>query len=317
MKKLLTVTYGSRLYGTHTEESDRDFKVIYLPELKDLLLGNKLSIDFTSTSNSSTKNSKTDTDIEYIPLQRLVIDFYEGQTYAYEVVFALNSEHIGVTVHKPLMYSIFDTLVKNYVTNSVDSMVGFAMSQSYKYGIKGRRYNSILHVYETLCSVSDEHKTLSTIISKIEEDDYVSIIDGNLMVIDKLHQSTTLIKEVKERVKKMLFKYGDRTKRSSECNDVDWKSVSHAVRISGMCVNFLKSGEIFFPLNKTEVNLLKTIKGGEMPWAEVEAIINSRQDTITELKKSTKLPDKSESMLNSLNANLYEWLNKLYNINLK
>ncbi|WP_407305363.1 hypothetical protein, partial [Acinetobacter sp.] len=37
----LTITYGSKLYGTSTPTSDTDEKVVYVPALSDMLIGKK------------------------------------------------------------------------------------------------------------------------------------------------------------------------------------------------------------------------------------------------------------------------------------
>ena len=315
MKKLFTVLYGSYLYGTNTEKSDKDYKIVYLPDLKSLLLNDKLTNKFTSTSDSSVKNTKDDVDVEYIPFQRLVMDFYNGQTYALELVFAVCSEHPGVTIHDRRVYGIIDVLASNYLTNSIDAMIGFANSQSYKYGIKGRRYKSIVSLYDTICLEQDDSKPLLTLFDKIELDEYVKLDGTVLCVIDKRHQGGTQIKEVKDRIKKILIKYGDRTKETENNGCVDWKSISHAVRISGMCANLLKHSELMFPLVKAETTLIKAIKSGELPWDQVENIISNRQDIISELKITCTLPPKSPEMEESLRDQLYSWLKKLYDIN--
>lgn len=316
MTKLLTLTYGSKLYGTDTPESDTDYKVVYLPELKGLLLGEGINNTFTSTSDSSSKNTNKDTDTEYVPFQKLVLDFYHGQTYALEVVFAVYCENPLVVVHNPIMYAVTETLVKCYLTDSVDSMVGFAMSQSYKYGIKGHRYNSVKKLHDVLSIIQTDNKPINTLFDAIEEDEYVKIEGGNLIVIDKVHQGTVKISEVKDRVKIMVDKYGERSKKTNDNNNKDWKSISHAVRISGMCTSLLSTGELVFPLPSVkEIELIKDIKSGKVDWETVEGIINQRQDLISELKKTTKLKPKSDERLENLKENLFHWLAKLYSIN--
>lgn len=62
---LYEVVYGSRLYGTHTPESDLDIKGVYAPSKRNVLNGTELAIDTKSFRNKN-DNEKSDKDtIEY------------------------------------------------------------------------------------------------------------------------------------------------------------------------------------------------------------------------------------------------------------
>ena len=62
---LYLTVFGSHLYGTNTENSDKDYKGIFLPSVKNLILGKKMdSISLTSGNNNS-KNSSEDCDIQF------------------------------------------------------------------------------------------------------------------------------------------------------------------------------------------------------------------------------------------------------------
>jgi hypothetical protein len=321
MRELAKIKYGSHLYGTNTEKSDVDWKVIYLPDLKPLLLGDRIANTFTSTSGSDKTNTKDDVDVEYVPLQKLVRDFYAGQTYALEVIFGIKCDR-GVEVNDVIMYEVVDTLFDQFLTNKVDSMVGYAMSQSYKYGIKGKRYEAINRLNGEVfsivfdCEIEDKNQPISKYFNKITTDDsYVRIEDGNLLVLDKVYQGTTHIFEIQDRVKAMLAKFGERTKQTNINGDKDWKSISHAVRISMMALDLLSNGKLVFPLPQEQVDLVKDIKGGRVPWDTVEQLICTLQDGIECAKHTTKLPKPSNSMETMLDDKLYRWLLAAYGIN--
>lgn len=80
--KICKILFGSYLYGTNNENSDKDYKGIFLPDWKGCVL-NKIpnSFNFTTGSNDS-KNSKDDVDEEIYSLQYFIKLACEGQTVA-------------------------------------------------------------------------------------------------------------------------------------------------------------------------------------------------------------------------------------------
>jgi hypothetical protein len=91
MNQLFKILTGSRLYGTFTDTSDYDYKVITLPPLEDVLLGKKLVNYKEVPEGKGAHDSMPDNGIEteYIPLQVFFNDFFAGQTYAVELAFAI------------------------------------------------------------------------------------------------------------------------------------------------------------------------------------------------------------------------------------
>ena len=60
--------FGSHLYGTNTEDSDADYKGVFLPTKKEILLNNIPKCRNFSTSNGLTKNNPNDLDEEIYSL---------------------------------------------------------------------------------------------------------------------------------------------------------------------------------------------------------------------------------------------------------
>lgn len=323
MKKLFTVTFGSHLYGTNTPESDMDYKVVFLPDIKDLILNKKIGNITQNTSGANQKNTKDDVDIEYIPLHKFVRDFYQGQTYALELAFAVKSGYKVEINYEDADFIVrtVDQLVSGFLTNRVDSMIGYAMSQSYKYGIKGRRYDALsklrdelsIHVYQHT-DIEDRNSPVNKAYCRITQNDYIRVENGDLLVLDKVYQGNTHVFEVQDRVKAMLDKFGDRTKVTNVNGNIDWKSVSHAVRISMMVVDLLKNGKLEFPLPKYQIDLALSIKGGLVPWLDVEKLILDTQDEIEEAKKGSALPNASEELRLKLEDWLFDKLSTMYSI---
>lgn len=88
MSTIVKMLFGSHLYGTDTEESDKDYKGIFLPPFEDCVL-NKIPKSLNkSTSGKDSKNTKDDIDEEIFSLQYFIKLACEGQTVAIDMLHA-------------------------------------------------------------------------------------------------------------------------------------------------------------------------------------------------------------------------------------
>ncbi len=313
MKELYKTVFGSNLYGTNTEKSDKDYKIIVLPDIAPLLLGEKaLSNSVYSTSGSNTKNNSDDVDIEYIPLQVFVRDFAKGQTYALEVAFSMFSNVESVVI-EPSIVPFMQELIKRFLTNKTQAMIGYAISQSIRYGVKGSKLKSLLGVIEVL-SEFDDDQSLKDVYGKINETKYVHFDGDDLVIHGKTYKPHVSVAEAIHRVQNAIDVYGSRSIAAMEHDSIDWKSVSHAVRISGMVNMLLNDGYFRFPLPEDETTLIKNIKAGNMSWAEVEVIIAERLDAVDNITPHRLLHDGVNKQ--ELDEFLTKYLLAQYNINL-
>ncbi|QQV91959.1 hypothetical protein vBKpMFBKp34_100 [Klebsiella phage vB_KpM_FBKp34] len=63
MSKIVMETiFGSHLYGLNTPNSDTDYKGIFIPDAKDILLGKAPKTIQSSTGDKHSKNTKDDID---------------------------------------------------------------------------------------------------------------------------------------------------------------------------------------------------------------------------------------------------------------
>lgn len=82
-RTILRIQFGSHLYGTSTPASDLDFKSIYIPNARDILLGRvKGSISTKRPKLEGEKNFAGEVDEEAYSLQRFLGLVAEGQTVA-------------------------------------------------------------------------------------------------------------------------------------------------------------------------------------------------------------------------------------------
>ena len=89
--EVLRVLMGSRLFGTASLGSDYDYKAVTVPGLIDLLLNTGRIQNWTVKPDGVSKNDPMPpggTEVEYLPIQNLMDDFFDGKVHALEFCFA-------------------------------------------------------------------------------------------------------------------------------------------------------------------------------------------------------------------------------------
>jgi hypothetical protein len=94
MTVLARIVFGSHLYGTETEHSDRDWKAIVLPPAEDILLQRVRNAHRHSTKvNTSYKNTNKDVETETWALHHFFKLLAEGHPGALDTLFAPHWAH--------------------------------------------------------------------------------------------------------------------------------------------------------------------------------------------------------------------------------
>src|SRR5579863_6375880 len=146
MNKILEIKFGSHLYGTNTPESDLDFKAIYLPTARDIVLGRvKGTVAKSRPKAECERNTKDDVDMETFSLCRYLELLMEGQTVALDILFAPQISYSYENDPDRIMKKIYWNRDK-LLTRNVNAFVGYARQQAAKYGIKGSRMDSLKRV---------------------------------------------------------------------------------------------------------------------------------------------------------------------------
>ena len=340
MNEFLHSVYGSRLYGTSTPTSDTDNKVIYIPELDDLLLGKKPRITKTRVDADGNKvpddASMPDggVETEYIPLQQFVYDFVHGQTYAVEVAWAYVSNREGRALN-PIYLALPDEfiweLVNQFGNSDVYSMVSFAMKQTLDYVNRGDRLNDARKVLEALRDKADRWKEpyvlrLDTMWNGLANEQVLDVLaretdlkigsstNNNktmrtLELNGRSYLETTTLEHLITLVKKKVSEYGERTNKAAE-TDVDFKSLSHAVRVYQQAIELLDTGKMTFP--RPNVEFLLEIKQGrgdleavKQLLRDLDAEVKAKMETSTVRKRTPQLEEASQRWL-------LEWLRTFY-----
>lgn len=302
MEVVFEIVYGSRLYGTNTPTSDTDIKRVYMPRIADLLLGVKLNIaqsKFDARGNTVGPKEPMPADgVEYsdIPISIYFDDFVKGQTYAVEMAM----EFIKPQYADHPFYPINRELVSRFLTRNITPMVGFAKKQVFDYVQRGERLKVMQEIMKQLDALEKKHgaetqlnkivsgKTLMEAISKkqnleMKEQDHGQV---SLEVNGRSYMANTTIMHLKGQVQKKIDRYGPRTTEASE-EDVDWKSLSHAVRVYQQIIELGVYRTITFPRPNT--GYLLDIKQGKLPVEDVHLVLNELDARVKEIEEANLL----------------------------
>lgn len=301
---MFEVPFGSHLYGTNGPNSDFDYKVVCVPPLSTLLLNYKVTNRKVKPDGKgqSGKMLAGEAEYEYIPAQVFFDDFFNGQTYAMEIAFAVLSDRftLGPTFGPPAreyIKSWMAQLVEKFLTNNVQKMVGYAVAQSRLYGLKTERFTSLRSVIQTVNDYhhKNAHKLFSAqnrhtlrdcpdLVEELVKLPHVKLTEianasgGSEMapaidVCGKKFPLTNRVTTVVDSLTKTLGNYGQRV-QEFEGEGVDWKALSHAIRITEQVLELSKTGKLVFP--RPNAGYLKSVKEGSVPLEEATAYLNAR-----------------------------------------
>jgi hypothetical protein len=323
MNTIIKMVFGSSLYGTSTVNSDVDIKGIYLPTAREIVLGNyKKTINKSRSKDACERNTKDDVDQEYFSLDRFLELLMEGQTVALDMMFGTNPlfpmdsqrgfEWPGVEIWKKI-----NDNKERLLTRNVNSFVGYARMQAAKYGIKGSRMDALKRTKSVLDDMYayDPYQKLDYFPGAIENlvketKELISLeklplievvmLKGPKGAIDAPHLRVNgrsipfhaKVKYAKEVVEKMLDGYGQRANKAHLAGGVDWKALSHAVRVNTEALELLRDGKITFP--RPDRELLLQIKLGQLPYEQVAGLIEQGLADLYVAHEMSTLRDKPD-----------------------
>ena len=298
MKTIVYMKFGSHLYGTNTEESDSDFKGIYMPSSREILLNQvQKSITNNSKSDSTQKNSKDDQDSQFYSLHYFILNLaMSGDTSALDMLHA--PDNMIIENSTP-----WKTIVRNrekFYTKSLSSFVGYARTQASKYGIRGSRLNDaerVLNFIKTNKDYETKSIKLKDVWDSLPMGEHIFKLDPDpngvrmYEVCGRRIGETTQLAYLFSVVQKFYEAYGLRAQQAANNEGIDWKAVSHALRAAYQMKELLTQKTITFPLK--EASFLRDIKQGKYHFAkEVSPLLDSLMIELEELTLKSDLPEK-------------------------
>jgi len=235
VKVLYCSEVGSKLFGTNHENSDSDFRFLYMPNIKDLILENALS-SIAVGKQTKVKNTKDDIDFDGWSVQHWFNLLRKGETNALNLLFSMFKEDSILYQDKMFTSNIRFNHIK-LLTKNMRSFQGYALGQAKKFGIKGHRYNELVNFVEfvkTLQIPEDNKETmrLEYWFDNIEEyilknkPKYIRIVfapgpkssdNSNknipyVSVLDKLFAGAVSLEYFLDRITLLSGAFGNRTK---------------------------------------------------------------------------------------------------------
>jgi hypothetical protein len=306
MDLIVEMQFGSHLYGTATPQSDLDFKAVYLPDARDILLQRvQNTVTHARDKLDGEKNAPGDVDREIHSLQRYLELLAEGQTMALDMLFAPES---AMTSSPSALWLEIRANAPRLVTRRASAFLRYCRQQANKYGIKGSRVSAARLALAVLVDAEAKYGTAAKLAvaeteleAAIGISEHVTLIDlptpadtlvRHFEVCGKKMPFTSSIKSAREIAQRLVNEYGQRALQAERNEGIDWKALSHAVRVGREALELLQTGKITFPLPyATEI---LSIKQGERTYEAVAETIDRLLVDVEEAVVSSSLREEPD-----------------------
>ena len=305
MKPVVRMKFGSHLYGTDTPLSDLDYKSIFVPDGRGIVLQRvKHTVSTKRPKAMGEKNFAGEVDEEGYALHRFFQLAAEGQTVSLDMLFA----HDAVILEQSECWREIIANRPRLLTKKSAAFVGYCRTQANKYGIKGSRVAAAKAAAEMFASavlelggqsriaeiapmleafVKDrEHSALVELsaVGRGEED-----MLTHFECCNKKVPYTNSLKSAADLYARIYDEYGHRARKAETNEGIDWKALSHAVRVAHEALELLDTGHITFPLPNA-AHILK-IKQGALTYDAVAGEIEELLVAVEKASERSLLPD--------------------------
>ncbi|AND76035.1 hypothetical protein MX01_90 [Escherichia phage MX01] len=290
--------FGSHLYGTSTPESDVDFKEIFVPHPRDILLGTAMNHTNLNTNNTASKNTKDDVDHELYSLKYFFKLAADGETVALDMLHT--PPEMVVKSDLPDVWKFIQDNRSRFYTTNMKAYLGYVRKQASKYGVKGSRLAALRGVlaivnqipeqwvdYQEDGSTKQRRTRVEDIKHRLPENEFCEWVFHNhektgpqtfYTVLGRKYQTTLSLIELKQSLNKLDAEYGERARKAEANEGIDWKALSHAYRAGYQLLEIYQTGDLVFPLR--EASIIKLIKAGELPFKEVQELLEDTVDLV-------------------------------------
>lgn len=305
MLQLIKIKHGSHLYGTNTPESDTDYKSVHIPARREILLQRgDTTLDFgIKSKNEGGKNNPDAIDHQSFALRKFFEMLIKGDTNAAEILFC--SEQ-SIQERHPLWLEVQQDAPK-LLNRKCEGFVGYCRRQAAKYGVKGSRMADVKALIELLQSF--EPSGLNTKLNKFtkqlskfaEEHEHASWINiwqpgwvelWHIECCDRKVATTWTVAMALTVFQKVWDNYGERARAAMSNEGIDWKAISHAMRVATQAEELLISGRITFP--RPDALLLMDIKAGRIPYKTVEPMLEAAVERVENCVNLSCLPEETD-----------------------
>jgi len=302
MESIVRIQFGSHLYGTNTPSSDLDYKAVHVPSGRDILLQRVTGSVCTKREKTSEgeKNLPGEVDEESYSLQRYLGLLIQGQTVAIDMLFAPSPietswlwQHIRANRHRLL-------------TKKSAAFVGYCRTQANKYGIKGSRVAAAKSAMEGFVEAVATHgaaakvgdimgnrpREISEHTRVIEKETTPGRFETYYECCNRMVGFKNTVKEAAAIFSRIYEEYGKRARLAETNEGIDWKALSHAVRVGEEALELLATGEITFPLKNAPH--IMAIKCGSVSYDQVASEIEELLGAVEAASDKSSLPEEAD-----------------------
>lgn len=315
-KMVYLTKFGSHLYGTSTPSSDSDYKGLFFPSLRDLVLQVKCNSKSYTTGNTDSRNSTEDVDIQFWSVQYWMTLLGKGDTNAIDLLFSMFTKDDSV---RRSPKDDITELLGDFVNHPVDlidlkhntAYIAYAFMQCKKYGLRGSKVamlQNCLEFFRSKFTGDNERKRVEIyfdeLLSKYKDDSLCFEKETNgercVWICGKGLTGSTSLEETISRLTYSYKSYGARSIEAANNENVDWKACSHACRACYQIIELAKTGFIQYPLAKAPE--IMAVKSGSMDWrSEVEPLIASlieeAEKALLKVPENPKVKENQESII--------------------
>lgn len=307
MRTIVRIKFGSHLYGTATPASDIDYKSVFVPAARDILLQRvRGTISNQRPKAEGEKNIAGEIDEEAYSLQRYLALAAEGQTVALDVLFAPRWAMVDLPAPE---WQEIEHNRHRLITRKSAAFVGYCRQQANKYGIKGSRVAAAREALKLLAEELDRRGTTAKlgeaegrIAAMVAAHEHMALLDiegatdvtgarrtvRHWELCNRKMPLTQTIKSAHEVMRRIVDEYGHRARQAESNRGVDWKALSHAVRVARQAIELLRTGAVIFP--RPEAEHLLAIKLGRLPYQAVAEEIDDLLPAVEREAEASTLP---------------------------
>jgi len=303
MKTIFSCRFGSHLYGTSTPVSDIDIKSVHLPSARDIIMQkDKGSISTKRPKGVGEKNYAGEVDEESYSLRNFLKLISEGQTVSLDILFCNPESTI-------MADDIWIEILANrhrLISKKSEAFIGYCMQQSKKYGIKGSRVDAVRKTLDYLKSLNDgfsyklgDFSTAIAIFVTKQNNEFINLTDqvqasGGMVtfleVCGRKLPYTASLKNAIDVLQRLFDEYGTRALMAETNQGIDYKAMSHAIRIAEQAIELFDTGFITFP--RPNAQYLLDVKLGKVDYKIMAERIENLFDEVKAASEKSSLPAK-------------------------
>ena len=282
-----------------------------MPPARDILLQRvRGSVSSQRPKAEGEKNYAGEIDEEAYSLQKFLGLAADGQTVALDMLFAPRWAMIEGPSWE---WQEIEDNRHRLVTRRSTAFVGYCRQQANKYGIKGSRVAEAREALSILDAALERHGTVAK-LSEIEPSIAATVAGAEHMALLDIEGATDIhgvkrtvrhwevcnrklpltqtIKASAEIMRRLVGEYGHRALQAERQEGVDWKALSHAVRVATEAIELLETGAVLFP--RPNARHLLDIKIGALSYQEIAAEIDELLPAVETAAGRSTLPDQPD-----------------------